>query len=539
MRERDAILALWREVRGRGAGAALATLCEVKGSAYRRPGARMLLCADGRSAGVITGGCMDADLWRCAREVIASGQPAVLSYDTTSPVDIVWGLGLGCRGLVKILVEPATDLEWLGDGNVAATFFEGERLGSVRLEAEAADRPCIVSMDGGRALVEKMAPSAVLWIFGAGPDAAPLARLAGQLGWVVNTIDLRPPRAGASAYLPARSVAPERLGELRIDSHAACVVMSHHFLQDLDALRFLLTTPARYIGMLGPRSRTDALLAELRKEGAPGVPQAGLGRIHAPVGLDIGAETPEEIAVAIVAEIRAVTAGRAGGRLRDRDGGIHAERRGGTGIVILAAGGSSRMGGPKQLLDFQGRSLLHRAAGTALEAGCGPVVVVVGAGADRMREELAGLPVRIVRNEDWSEGLSTSVKAGLAALEGEVEAVIFVPCDQPGVDAGVLNALVAARERSGRGIVVSGYGGAWGAPMLLEASYWPEVRKLTGDRGAQKVAYAHADEVECVPFPHGTFDIDTPADYKAYLQAAGLNPQPPGTLPLQPSLPSS
>ena len=537
MRERDAILALWREVRGRGEAAALATLCEVKGSAYRRPGARMLLCADGRSAGVITGGCMDADLWRCAREVIGSGKAAVLSYDTTSAADIVWGLGLGCRGVVKILIEPATELEWLRDGNVVATFFEGERLGTVRLEADAADRPCIVSMDGGRALVEKMAPGAVLWIFGAGPDAAPLARLAEQLGWVVNAIDLRPPRDGASAYLPARCIAPERLGELRIDSNAACVVMSHHYLQDLDALRYLLTTPARYIGMLGPRIRTEAMLAELRNTGAPGVPQAGLGRIHAPVGLDIGAETPEEIAVAIVAEIRAETAGRAGGRLRNREGGIHAERKGSTGIVILAAGGSSRMGEPKQLLDFQGRSLLHRAAATALEGGCGPVVVVVGAGEERMRAELAGLPVRIVRNEDWSEGLSTSVKAGLAALEGDVEAVIFVPCDQPGVDAGVLNGLLAARERSGRGIVVSGYGGAWGAPMLLAAGYWAEVRELTGDRGAQKVAYAHADEVECVPFPDGTFDIDTPADYEAFIESAGFKPQPPGAIPLQPSIP--
>jgi len=398
MRERDAILSLWRDVRSRGGSAALATLCEVKGSAYRRPGARMLLCADGRSAGVITGGCMDGDLWRCARKAIVSGQAEVLSYDTTSPVDIVWGLGLGCRGLVKILVEPAADLEWLGDGHVVATFFEGERLGTVKLEAEAADGPCIVSMDGGRALVEKMQPGAALWIFGAGPDAAPLARLAGELGWVVHAIDLRPPRAEAPAYLPARSVTPERLGELRIDSNAACVVMSHHFLQDLDALRFLLTTPARYIGMLGPRTRTDALLAELRKEGAPGVPQVGLGRIHAPVGLDIGADTPEEIAVAIVAEIRAVMSGRPGGSLRDRVGGIHAEPKGRTGVVVLAAGGSSRMGEPKQLLDIEGRSLLRRAAGAALEAGCGPVVVVVGSAAERMRTELAGLPVRIVRN---------------------------------------------------------------------------------------------------------------------------------------------
>jgi xanthine dehydrogenase accessory factor len=498
----------------------------------------MLLCADGRSAGVITGGCMDADLWRCAREVIASGKADVLSYDTTSPADIVWGLGLGCRGLVRILLEPATDLEWLTNGNVVATFFEGERLGTVTLNGEAADRPCIVSMDGGRALVEKMTPGEVLWIFGSGPDVAPLVRQGEALGWAVNVIDLRPPRNEAQAYLPARSVTPDRLGELTIGPGAACVVMTHHFLQDLNALRFLLGTPAGYIGMLGPRSRTDALLGELRKEGAPGVPTDGMGRIHAPVGLDIGAETPEEIAVAIVAEIRAVAAGRSGGSLRARAGGIHTPRGRLTGVVILAAGGSTRMGEPKQLLDIDGRTLLRRAAAVALEAGCGPVAVVVGANADRMRAELAGLPVRIVRNDEWSAGLSTSVKAGLAALESEVENVLFVPCDLPGVDATVLTTLIAARERTGKPLIVSGYAGAWGSPMLVARSHWPQVRELTGDRGAQKVAYAHADDVECVPFARGSFDIDTPADYDAYVHAAALT-QPPDKAPLHPSLQTS
>ncbi len=498
----------------------------------------MLLCADGRSAGVITGGCMDADLWRCAREVMSAGKPEVLSYDTTSPADIVWGLGLGCRGLVKILLEPATDLEWLADGNVVATFFEGEQLGTVILEGEAEDRPHIVSMDGGRALVARMTPGEALWIFGSGPDVAPLARLAGALGWVVNVIDLRPPQTGTPAYLPARSVAPDRLGELAIAPGAACVVMTHHFLQDMDALRFLLTTPARYIGMLGPRARTDALLAGLRKEGARGVPPDGTGRIHAPVGLDIGAETPEEIAVAIIAEIRAVATGRSGGSLRERAGGIHAPHGGRTGIVILAAGGSARMGEPKQLLDYDGRTLLRRAATVAVEVGCGPVAVVLGASADRMEAELAGLPVRLVRNEAWREGLSTSVKAGLAALEGEVESVLFVPCDLPGVDAQVLTGLIAARERSGKSIAVSGYSGTWGAPMLVARSHWPQVRELTGDRGAQKVAYAHPGDVECVPFPQGNFDIDTPADYDALVRVAALKPAPASAQHLQPTLQS-
>jgi xanthine/CO dehydrogenase XdhC/CoxF family maturation factor/CTP:molybdopterin cytidylyltransferase MocA len=504
----------------------------------------MLLCAGGQSAGIISGGCLDGDLWHWAREIMATGEAKLLCYDTTSPGDIVWGLGLGCRGVVKILVEPAGDLAWLADGNTVATFFEGGRLGTAKIEAAAIEHPRIFDMAGGRALVETLQAPPPLWIFGAGADAAPLASQGTALGWDVNVIDLRPRRAGGAAQLPACSVPPDRLPELDISPRAACVVMTHNFLHDLAVLGFLLGSPARYIGVLGPRRRTDELLARLRQETTLSREQLArqLAHIYAPIGLDIGAETPEEIALSILAEIRAVTTGRAGGHLRERAGSIHRLESGRVGLVILAAGGSARLGAPKQLLPFEGRSLLRRTVEAALASRCEPVAVTVGAREEQMRAELAGLPVRIVLNEAWSEGLSTSVKAGLEeieALEGEVDAIIFTPCDQPALDADLLNRLIAAHEKSGKPIVVSGYGEAWGAPMLVARRFWPELKALRGDRGAQPVAYRHAGEVECVPFPEGACDIDTREDYETLLKTAPVTFQMNMTTPGEPALQTS
>jgi CTP:molybdopterin cytidylyltransferase MocA len=269
--------------------------------------------------------------------------------------------------------------------------------------------------------------------------------------------------------------------------------------------------------VLGPRSRTDELLNALQKDGATPLPEQ-LARLYAPVGLDIGAETPGEIAFSILAEIRAVISGRSGRHLRDRAGSIHGSDGHRTGIVILAAGQSKRLGEPKQLLSLDGRTLLRRTVDAALGSRCRQIAVVIGVVAERMEDELAGSPVRIVMNDQWSAGLSTSVRAGLESLEEEVDSVIFVPCDQPALDAAILDSLVAAHEKSAKPIVVSAYGGAWGAPMLVARRFWSELKALKGDRGAQPIAYAHPDEVEAVPFPEGACDIDTREDYEALLK---------------------
>jgi xanthine/CO dehydrogenase XdhC/CoxF family maturation factor len=318
MHERQAILQLFADC----AASVLATVVEVQGSAYRRAGARMLLTPDGRSAGVINGGCLDADLHRRSRLVLESGRAQLAVYDTTSPQDILFGLGLGCRGVVKILLEPAKELDWLGREVAVEVVYEGDVLGTRLVDG----LECPRFETGGfnhsgavHSLRETLEAPQRLFIFGAGADVVPLQRLAANVGWGVQTVDLRPPSPSRATFIESRHVAPENLGEFEVPPDAACVIMTHNFLHDLELLKRLLPSPAAYVGLLGPRRRAEELLAKIGGDTLlPGIAptQAQLARFFAPIGLDCGAETPEEIALSIVAEIQCVKRGTTGGSLR-------------------------------------------------------------------------------------------------------------------------------------------------------------------------------------------------------------------------------
>jgi molybdenum cofactor cytidylyltransferase len=198
------------------------------------------------------------------------------------------------------------------------------------------------------------------------------------------------------------------------------------------------------------------------------------------------------------------------------------------GAIILAAGASTRMGEPKQLLKLDGSTLIRRVADAALASKCASVVVVLGANSLRIAPEVESLPVIVVHNEQWSEGMGTSVRVGLEALktsdsEQVLEAAVLMPCDQPHLGAEVLNRLIDAHRSSGKPIVVSGYEGTWGVPMLFARSLWPEILALSGNRGAQSIALRHAKKVECLPFPLGALDLDTREGYERLLAAAATS----------------
>ncbi|TDB61848.1 nucleotidyltransferase family protein [Arundinibacter roseus] len=190
------------------------------------------------------------------------------------------------------------------------------------------------------------------------------------------------------------------------------------------------------------------------------------------------------------------------------------------GIVILAAGESSRMGKPKQILPLEsGKSLLQHTVETALATSLRPVVVVVGANKAEVVPELKNLPITIVDNAFWKEGMSTSVRIGLAGLymtESNLSGALILVCDQPYITAGLLTQMVAVWEETGKKAVACRYKEQWGVPVLVGRELLPELLALSGDQGAKPVLKKYLDDVAFVNFDEGIIDLDTPEEYQTY-----------------------
>ncbi|KAA2238754.1 nucleotidyltransferase family protein [Chitinophaga agrisoli] len=189
-----------------------------------------------------------------------------------------------------------------------------------------------------------------------------------------------------------------------------------------------------------------------------------------------------------------------------------------TGLIILAAGASTRMGAPKQNLVFKGKTLLQHAIDTAIESHCTPVIVVKGAHAVIISpENLPADRVSIIDNPNWQEGLASSIRTGISALQQKAPAatgVILMLCDQPYVEAAHLNGLMLKKLETGKGIIASYYNDTMGVPALFDKAFFPALLSLAGEEGAKKLLYQYEDEVTAVPFPLGSVDVDTPADYE-------------------------
>ncbi len=195
----------------------------------------------------------------------------------------------------------------------------------------------------------------------------------------------------------------------------------------------------------------------------------------------------------------------------------------GTALIILAAGASTRLGRPKQLLPFRGRSLLRHAAETALASVCRPVVVVLGAGAEQLRSELSGLPVTVTLNPAWAEGMASSIRAGLGTVTSEAhepDSVVIMLCDQPLITAATLDQLVKVHRTENRGIVACEYVETLGVPALFSRKYFPELAGLAGDQGARKIIVKHNNNLSRIPAPEAAFDVDR-LEQAARLEALG------------------
>jgi len=381
MNEVRALVEAFDAANAAGERSALATVVSVEGSSYRRPGARMLVCESGASTGMISAGCLESDVVEHAKRVIGTGEAVLVEYDTASTgEEMAWGLGLGCNGVVRVLVEPLapeslyvealrqscegqTDAAPLQVTTVyqhapsnptaarietGARFFidDGEVVGHEKLSDEAATllgaevralsfggatsgaHIFDVGGAGVKVFVETLLPPVPLVIFGAGHDALPVVDLARGLGWQTEVVDPQARPASHFRFALANKVTlarPEEIGaRVHLTPRSLTLLMTHNYSQDLALLRFLLASPARYIGVMGPRKRTERMLSELAAgEDMSCLEEAGLARLYSPAGFDIGANAPAEIALSIVAEMRAVLDGRGGGMLRERRGSIH------------------------------------------------------------------------------------------------------------------------------------------------------------------------------------------------------------------------
>jgi xanthine/CO dehydrogenase XdhC/CoxF family maturation factor len=358
----------------KGERMALATIVAVRGSTYRRPGARLLVPEDGAPIGNISGGCLEGDVADMARIVMEEGRARLAGWDLTADDDEVWGLGLGCNGAIEVFIEPAERAaevagalrmalereqpiclvtvvesgdELVAPGARLVVTPDGGAGGSlgdetVTAEAAAAARDLLAAgrseirtlTGGARVFIEVLEPPLRLVICGAGHDAVPMVAAAAALGWRPVVVDDRPafltPERFPEAAGFVRVEDPQEVAtDAPIDDRTAVVVMTHNFLRDQAYLRGLLKTPAAYVAMLGPAARTQKIFLDLADEGIE-MSDGDRERIHAPAGLDLGAEGPDEIAQAIVAEIIAARRGRAGGSLKLRPGPIHDRPRPGT-----------------------------------------------------------------------------------------------------------------------------------------------------------------------------------------------------------------
>lgn len=361
-------------------GGALVTITRTTGSVYRREGAKMLCLPANRIVGSISGGCLESDVYGASLDVVEQQRPILASYDTNSENDNVWGLGLGCNGTVEVLIEP---LEWWRTPHGRAVYDAlmarldaGERCALVTLlgsegqpvpgiqrilvdahgevtgaaassalgsDAVAAAREVLAKervrpsrrlrVGEHELFVDVIAPPMPLVVVGGGHDAAPLVRMARELGFVVTLVDSREQFATRDRFPEADHALcvrpPEFASKVSFRGSPVVVLMTHNYLVDREILGQILASdaPFTYIGALGPRKRSESMVAELREQGLV-LDERKVAAIRTPIGLDLGAESPAEIAFSVLAEVLSVRSGRSPAPLRQKSGSIHAASNG-------------------------------------------------------------------------------------------------------------------------------------------------------------------------------------------------------------------
>jgi xanthine/CO dehydrogenase XdhC/CoxF family maturation factor len=351
------------ELQREGKGAALATVVRVRGSAYRHEGAKMLVAEDGATTGNVSGGCLEADVREVAMQVLVSGAPVLRQYCASADEVSAWDLGVGCEGMVEVYVElrtanselqnarcelrteglvfareclagyvpfaTCTDLVSGHHASVTANHSSGELDADVAVRARSllgSGVSAVRAIGGHDVFIDVFTPPPQLVIVSAGDDARHLARFAAEVGFRVVVVDRRPALLSAERFPAGTRLVestPEELGDrISLADESYVVVMTHNYADDREYTRELLQMPTPYVGMLGPRQRTERIVRELSAVGP-----VDSARIYGPVGLDIGTDGAEQVAVSVIGEILAVRSGRRPSSLRERPIPIHGDHR--------------------------------------------------------------------------------------------------------------------------------------------------------------------------------------------------------------------
>ncbi len=367
MKDFTAILSEFKK-RDSARQAALATVVNVNGSSYRSAGARMLITDDGKWVGSISGGCLEGDALRKARTVMASKVPMTVTYDTREESNQQLGISLGCNGVIDVLIEPFSEkynpIAWFdlmmqhSQPTALATIHRAENgiaeklwiteqevlettvtnslwkdqihlvLSTLFKVKKSFSQTLTMASDGSvlEVFFEWIQPTVSLLIFGGGVDARPVSQLAKSLGWHVQVTDECVAHIAPIFFPEADKLSLCQRDfidrDFAITNYTACVLMSHNYEYDRDVLKKIISSATPYVGILGPRKRFTKMQEELKAEGII-FDSSQLERIHSPIGLDIGAEGAEEIAISIIAEIKSKFSDRPSGFLRDKEGAIH------------------------------------------------------------------------------------------------------------------------------------------------------------------------------------------------------------------------
>lgn len=532
MNELNQIIELWKEQKVKNNRLALATLISSHGPSYRSPGAMSLIVDDGSCRGSVSAGCLEKDI--ACRLDSGTTLPFLLHYDLSQD-DEVRGFPFGCGGDVEILVEPLSkktkpdairfieklltkenptttliivDCPWSVTQKFAlepGKRYEVSNLPTLLKEAtdkmiELTERRksklITINTEYGsiKAFIHFVENPVSITIFGDAQDAVLLERMAGC--------------AGFESIRHSRKALRENSNLNDFITGEYFVVMTHDLHLDQKVTEAILKAQLdlKYLGILGPRSRSQKFV------------DLSNPCVYAPVGLDIAAETPGEIALSILSEIQSVLRAKKNNHLRDREGAIHDRDAKKLAAVILAAGCSRRLGSPKQLVEIEGSKLLERAqkalGKTQLRA------TVLGSNIELIEDNCKlDSDNKIIENSLWNEGIASSIRCAVqfAKLNG-CSHLLLMTCDQPAVNSDVISSLLALSAKNASSIIASRYGRTLGIPAVFPESHFEQLLQLSGDHGAKKIIEQSPNVVE-FDFELGAFDIDDAASISCAMQS--------------------